>query len=301
MMRYFNILIAVFILGSNVYSQTDTLSEFFSFTDATLIPSPNGGYVSGTNGYLDEEKLQAFFPSAPAGLIGVWVWFGGKSLPAAGTTARACLKIRDLDETPVSGAPYIKGPSATLDSAFILLSDIDTGSVYPAGLNWIPLTLPLLVTKSFVAGISFSEFLADTAAALAIKSTLPDSIFIGGRSWEKWDGEFYRVIDSWGFDTDFAIFPVIDTTFNGLNKLNRIALTAFPNPSTDFLNLSFPVLNDGGTITIYDSTGRICGTWKQPAKATSAVIPANNLAGGNYVVVISGRNSWGSLPVSIIH
>ena len=104
-MRYF-IFLGFLVFAQNVIAQTDTIIDFFQSNGATLIESPNGGFVSGTNGYGDSEKLQAFYPLRSESVLGAFIWFGSKTYNSLDIQSRLCLKVKNIDTSETNSAIY---------------------------------------------------------------------------------------------------------------------------------------------------------------------------------------------------
>jgi len=69
-MKFKSLLIALLIFSAaKAQIVNDTIGYSTKFD--TLYESPNGGFVSGKNGYGDREKLQIYFPAPkPYSIIG---------------------------------------------------------------------------------------------------------------------------------------------------------------------------------------------------------------------------------------
>lgn len=230
MKRMKALLFILLIMRFCLAAQTDTLNGFFPPGGQQLIPSPNGGYVSGMNGFGDEEKLQLFFSLPQAySLTGALLDIGFRS-PNPNSESFLCLKIKQVDTTISALPPFIIGPSSTIDSIFYPLADIPA-----SGLVYIPFNQPVLVTQPYALGISFEQIQAgDSIAVFSTANGVPETI---GLSWEKWNNRYFRIIDTWELSIDFAMFPVIDTTLNKLLPLGQkhTPVAVYPNPASDYL------------------------------------------------------------------
>lgn len=230
MKRMKALLFILLFIRFSLAAQTDTLNGFFPLGGQQLIASPNGGYVSGMNGFGDEEKLQLFFNQTQAySLTGAILDIGFRS-PNPNSESFLCLKIKQIDTTVIALPPFIIGPSLTIDSIFYPLADIPE-----SGLIYIPFNQPVLVTQPYALGISFEQMQAgDSIAVFSTANGVPETI---GLSWEKWNNRYFRIIDTWELSIDFAIFPVIDTTLNKMLPMGHehINVAVYPNPASDFL------------------------------------------------------------------
>jgi hypothetical protein len=287
----------VFIL-SNFFAKaqvgTDTLSDFFNFPSAQLIPSPNGGFVTGTNGFRDSEKLQAFYPNRPYSVLGAWIWIGTKTLPTT-VVSNTCLKLRKLDITPRNNPPFIAGIKSTIDSAFFDLSNLNASANMVEGMNWMPFQQPVLVNAPYAIGLTFdSPITIDSLRPeYAVMHSADDSIALTGRSWERWNGTFKRIVDSWGLDIDLAIFPVIDTTLTAITELQTSNPRIFPNPANENITIRFNKTGEFDKLSMYDGRGRLISTnGLSPDEASYSVI-TSGLSNGNYVICCEGKQTRG--------
>jgi hypothetical protein len=300
-----NILIffALGICTLGVRAQTDTLDQFWKqAADTGIIVSPNGGWVSGTNGYGDREKHQAFFNTRTYSVLGAIVWIARLDTPSGNPeNSRTWLKLKRLDITTTTTAPFIRGPRETIDSVAFPLSTLQAGDSPETGFNWLPFPTPVLVNQPYTMGLTvFEEIQNDT---LALMHSEPDSVSAAGRSWELYNGRFRRMIDSWGLNIDFAIFPVIDTTLNATNSpASAFDLTLFPNPTQSVLHLTgFPdSSNDAYDVSLYSADGRHLRNQKLQHNSGTLTLSVDDLTPGIYLIKLSNGKAWGVKPF-IIH
>ena len=243
----------------NLQAQTDTLFSFFNPNGATLIESPNGGYLSGTNGYGDTEKLQLFFPQTPMSVLGVLCWTGLASNISEDPNSAVVFRIRSFDSTAASSSlPF--GPAATLDSSIVNLSDLQTNGSFPDNLQLISFNQPVLVTGPYLAGFSLERIAQNNQSftdTFAVYTTAADSARQIGYSWEKWDGEYKQIVSTWGINIDLAIFPIVDTTLNSNKSIDIEPLRIYPNPADDHFNVTNLLLNEKYQLGIRDIYGRL--------------------------------------------
>lgn len=303
--RFLLFLLIVSVSGNAQGIATDTVIDFFNSNGATLIASPNGGYMSGTNGYGDSEKLQAFFPLRSYSVLGAFIWTGKKTWNSGDINSRICLKVKSFDTTSTSTYPYFKGISSTLDSVYVSLSDIDTGSSFTNNLQYIAFNTPVLVNSFYAIGINFDSLSRDNSGQLidsiAIYSSAMDSVSIEDMSWEKWNGDYKRISDTWGFNADFAIFPVIDTTLNAIEKSQFERLSIYPNPTADKLNIKLPKGNESFTLSVYSINGQLVLEKAVSAGSTILTVDVCELMNGFYTVRLKNERWTGVSPVIIQH
>jgi hypothetical protein len=303
-MRYF-LFLAFLVFSQNTIAQTDTIFNFFQSNGATLIASPNGGYVSGTNGYGDSEKLQAFFPLRSESVLGAFIWFGAKTYNSLDIQSRLCLKVKTFDTTETNTAPFFRGITNTIDSTWISMADVDTGLAFPNGLQYYSFSAPILVNSFYAIGLNFDSLARDSSGILldsvALFNSAIDSVSAVGMSWEKWNGNYKRIVDTWGFDLDFAIFPVIDTTLNSFNRIDIERLSIYPNPCAQSFHFNIPENKKHLSISIMSIDGRSMYNAVLPENQTACEINTTSYPTGYYVVKIQNE-SWVSVsPLIISH
>ena len=301
-MRYF-LFLASLVFSQNTIAQTDTIFDFFQSNGATLIVSPNGGYVSGTNGYGDSEKLQAFYPLRSESVLGAFIWFGSKTYNSLDLQSRLCLKVKSVDTSETNTAPFFRGITNTIDSTWISMADVDTGLTFPNGLQYFAFDSPVLVNSFYAIGLNFDSLARDTSGSLldsiALFNSAKDSVSAVGMSWEKWNGNYKRIVDTWGFDLDFAIFPVIDTTLNSLNRIDIEHLTIYPNPCAQSFSFNIPKNMKHLSISIMSIDGRLVYNDVLPENQTVFELNTTSFPTGYYVVKVQNE-SWMSISPVII-
>jgi len=302
-MRYIFISILL-LIGTFVAAQTDTLDNYFNASGATLVPSPNGGYLSGSNGYNDSEKLQSFFPIGTYSILGVISWNGKVVSQSNESNSKVCFKVKTLDTSAVSTFPFFKGPTNTIDSVFINIDQLQEGSSFPQDVQFIPFINPVLVTGPYLIGFSLDSLYRTSEGALidsfAVMTTAIDSEFVTGYSWEKWNGLYKRIVDSWGLELDFALFPVIDTTLNYIDKNIKInRLTAYPNPTELGITIQCDKNNTYQLAELHDLRGNL--VWKQKITPylSSHKFEFIDIPTGLYSLRLSGNQSIGVCPIMI--
>ncbi|MFM2286404.1 MAG: hypothetical protein RLZZ543_1901 [Bacteroidota bacterium] len=307
-MRSIRLFLLLLIISVSVNAQgiaTDTVIDFFNSNGATLIASPNGGYMSGTNGYGDSEKLQAFFPLRSYSLLGAFVWTGKKTWNSGDLNSRICLKVKAFDTTSTSTYPYFKGISNTLDSVYVSLSDIDTGSSFANNLQYIAFDTPVLVNSFYAVGINFDSLSRDSSGhlidSIAIYSTAMDSASIEDMSWEKWNGDYKRISDTWGFNADFAIFPVIDTTLTAIEKTQLERILIYPNPTADKLNIKLPNGFDSFMLSVYAINGQLVLEKAISSENAILTMDVSELMNGFYTLRLKNERWTGVSPIIIQH
>lgn len=285
------------------WAQTDTLISFFNPMGETLIESPNGGFLSGSNGFQDSEKLQSFFPSGNYSILGLLVWNGYVVNNSQDTTSVVSFKIRDLDTTATSTFPFFRGPGETIDSVNIRIENLEESSSFENGLNYVAFNSPVLVTSPYLAGFNLDGLYRNEAGevidSFAVRSTAIDSAQLAGFSWEKWNGVYKRIIDSWGVDVDFAIFPVIDTNLDKLSNLKMNSLTAYPNPCKDYVTVLLEENGKYESALLVNMNGQIVGQYDIDGISGDYTISLPDLSSGLYTIRLIGKMNYAVSPIII--
>jgi hypothetical protein len=303
-MRYF-LFLSFLVFSQNANAQTDTIINFFQSNGATLIESPNGGYVSGTNGYGDSEKLQAFYPLRSESVLGAFIWFGSKAYNSLDLQSRLCLKVKNIDTSETNTAPFFRGITNTIDSTWISMADVDTGLTFPNGLQYFSFDSPVLVNSFYAIGLNFDSLARDSSGSLldsiALFNSAKDSVSAVGMSWEKWNGNYKRIVDTWGFDLDFAIFPVIDTTLNSLNRIDIERLNIYPNPCNQSFSFNIPANRKQLWVSILSIDGRLISNAILAENQTVFELNTTSFPAGYYVVKVQNENWMSVSPLIISH
>jgi hypothetical protein len=303
-MLRFLLLLGLLSSSLNILSQTDTLNNYFNPIGGALIPSPNGGFVSGSNGYADSEKLQSFFPVGTYSILGVLSWNGQAVHQSSNEDSKVCFMIKNLDTSAVSTFPYFKGPTYTIDSTYISISELITNSNYPEGLQYVPFSEPVLITGPYLVGFNIDSLAKDSEGELidsfSVYSSAIDSQFVSGYSWEKWNGLYKRIVDSWGFEIDLGIFPVIDTNLNSISQnLKLQKLTVYPNPANDQITIVCDKNNTYYKAELYDLRGKLVMQTNLSTYSNNHTILLSNIAPGLYTIRLSGNQTLGISPLII--
>jgi hypothetical protein len=300
-MRYF-LFLGFLVFAQYINAQTDTIIDFFQSNGATLIESPNGGYVSGTNGYGDSEKLQAFYPFQSESVLGAFIWFGSKTYNSLDVQSRLCLKVKTVDTSETNTAPFFRGITNTIDSTWISMADVDTGLTFPNDLQYFSFDSPVLVKSFYAIGLNFDSLARDTSGNLldsvALFNSAKDSVSAVGMSWEKWNGNYKRIIDTWGFDLDFAIFPVIDTTLNLVHNVNNLDFDIFPNPTSNYFQIQAK-LAVNSSVELIDFYGKVILKQYVEAACDKLTIDLNSIRSGYYLVKITNPKQIGIRPLFV--
>jgi hypothetical protein len=185
------------------------------------------------------------------------------------------------------------------------MADVDTGLIFPNGLQYFAFDSPVLVNSFYAIGLNFDSLARDTSGSLldsvALFNSAKDSVSAVGMSWEKWNGNYKRIVDTWGFDLSFAIFPIIDTTLNSLNKIDIEHLSIYPNPCAQSFRFNIPENKKHLSISIMGIGGQLVYNAALPENLSVFELNTTTFPMGYYVVKIQNE-SWMSVsPVIITH
>ncbi len=296
----FKLLIAALLLFSGINAQI--ANDTIGFTDKTdtLYASPNGGFVSGKNGYGDREKLQVYFPAAkPYSIIGCIFLTGFKSSPSLNPDSKACVKVKRFDATSTTTAPFSVGPKETKDSVFINFNNINTSPNIENSITTVLYTNPILVSSGYTIGINFDSLAVEDS--LALYTTKDDSAFIYGRSWEFWNNRYQRIADTWGLNVDLGIFPIIDTLLTGIQILPTIKASVFPLPAKELVTINLQESIENASILILDMQGRLVLAEDHSQNQSVFQINTSAFTSGKYIIRINGKEKMAVAPLIIMH
>ena len=298
-MKY-KLLIALFLFFSGIKAQI--ANDTIGFTDKadTLYASPNGGFVSGKNGYGDREKLQVYFPAPkPYSIIGCIFLTGYKSATSLNPNSRACLKVKRFDATTTTTAPFAIGPKETKDSVFVNFNAINSGATIGNSVTSLFFSNPILVNTGYTIGLNFDSLAVEDS--LALYTTRDDSAKVYGRSWEFWNNRYQRIADTWGLNIDLGIFPIIDTLLTGIEILPSIQSKVFPLPANDYITISLEESIENASILILDMQGKMVYSQMNIQKSNVFQVNTAAMPSGKYIIRINGKEKMAVAPLIIIH
>lgn len=246
--------------------ESDTLFCHFDSTAVftyTLYTSPNGGYLSGGNGYGDLEIAQKFGQAPSGDTVGtecavgadhqlneVVVYFGAKRV--GNPNDSVYINVYDVDHS--NG-----GPGALLGRSFsIRLNYIDTSSATETYMDFL-MQLPVVFSDSFFLSVVFPHGAGDTVGVMTSTNGEAQSSKL---CWvQNGAGAWFPISDLRTLDVDAAIFPVVGDVTIGIAEVSPALarVKAFPNPARHtttleyFLKQPVPRLQ----FSIADLSGRI--------------------------------------------
>lgn len=286
------------IVSNPTIQATDTLfGDFFSGTPAiyqsqSIMP----GYASGNNTFGDLAKVQVFSLDTISAVEGAIIWMGYKNHTSGNPNSNVNINLYDLKSTATGqGATALKlSPDSIIRTKSVLLSDIDTSSVYENGANVVIFDTPAYFDTLFAIGFDFSGLnQGDTIACYTTTNGDADST---ESAWEQVaDSSWFTMLRNWGLDIDFAIFPIIDGTLTSINTKPVYNTIIYPNPAIDVVTIAVTG-NKPLNIGIIDSNGKAIASYNN----VSSHISVNGMAKGIYYIVVDSGQRRGYAQKFII-
>lgn len=273
--------------------------------DYVMIPSDNGGYVLGSNGWNDKCKCEQFKVSYYYHIEGAIYWFGYKRADSLGLIR---FVIWDMDS--VKGTTYDStdtiNPIHTNQSCpgtlYVAITDtiknVDTSSNQSQA-HIVMFPFPVLVMSDYCLGFDMTNIGADSIAMVSTNKGQ------GGNQqlvWEQWssNNRWYTLQgaqwDSSTLDIDAMIFPIIDNTVGCVENgefISGVKLSqSYPNPNPGECTISyeFATPQSSASIRILDMQGKQVFYSEELDKSQGIhqqVINVSNLTNGTYFYVLS--------------
>lgn len=285
-------------VNNTVQQATDTLfGQFFNGTPALYKSQPLfPGYASGNNAFGDLAKVQVYNVSNICAVEGVIMWAGYKNQASGDVNSSINFNLYDLKSTATGqGATALKlSPDSIIRTKAVSLASIDTSSTFENGANVILFDSPAYFDTLFAVGFDFAALtLGDTIACYTTTNADADS---SENSWEQVaDSSWSTMLNNWGLDVDFAIFPIIDGTATSINTMLVQPIKIWPNPATDVVNITTKG-NNPINISIIDNMGKMVSTYNN----ISTSISVNGLPAGLYYLIITSGHKAGYAQKLII-
>ncbi|MCX7743775.1 MAG: T9SS type A sorting domain-containing protein [Flavobacteriales bacterium] len=277
---------------------TDTLDSHFDSVTITLYAAPVGGFASGNSGYGEKAKIQEFDVDSSYTVEGFLFWFGYKAIQSSPNDSSAIdFVFYNLDSTANINGIGRFVPKTILEKKKVLLANIDTSVNFSTGIN-IWMVTPRIVYQNYGVGIRLDKVhIKDTIALYSSSNGDPP---IPSLSWEYWQGSWNTMLNNWGLDIDFAIFPLVDLTNLSLDNtafIQGLKVKAYPNPVNDllfvdFINTELSELS----FTLYDMHGKTVFTKNAGIFSPGSYqqfINVNNIPSGNYILLITNQYNQG--------
>jgi hypothetical protein len=288
----------VFFLIHGLSAQVSTLDTVFGnfkTIDTSTYLSPNGGFVSGNNGYGDQEKMQTYPFKSNRALIGALVWYSRVELNSSDDNSKIGIRLRKVDSTAVNKPWSIKGPDTIIYEKYHTLNNIITGTNLFNSLTYYPFDYYLFPPPAFSVGIAFDSLsVGDTLACQSTKDTVG---ILFRKSWEMWGNEIGTIYDNWGLNIDLAIFPVFDTSlvFSNGKPIETGFVNVFPNPTQQHLNIQASFQFDW--IQLIDILGRPVLTTEINPSTIYQIQNLSTLSNGSYILVLGYKDQLKSTQI----
>ena len=277
---------------------TDTLDEHFDSATVTLYASPNGGFVGGNTGFGERTRAQEFDVDTIHYYVdGFIYWFGYKDHQSA-LSDSSLLKLRFWSNnlSVTIGSQTRLAPGTQFDSTSLYLQDMTADTLFAGGANVWMLTVPKLVIANYSVGFSMEKLhFKDTISVMMSSDGDPPISYL---SWERWNNSWDLILNTWGLDADYAIFPLINSNTTSIENepfVQGIKYTIYPNPSVDWMNVEMDVQQKGEySIYVHDLHGRLIKSHNvgqlDPGRVSTS-LEVFDLASGNYILTLTnGKN-----------
>ncbi len=272
---------------------SDTLDDHFDSATVTLYASPNGGFVGGNSGFGESAKAQEFdVDTIDYYVEGFIYWFGYKAMESLPTdNSKLILRFWNNNYSATVGSGTRLIPYTVFDSTDLYIDSLIADTLFTGGANVWMIT-PHLVSNNYSVGFTM-EYLhyKDTISLMMSTDGDPPVSFM---SWEKWNGSWNLILNTWGLDSDFGIFPLVDmntASIDGDLFIEGLKYTLYPNPASDWMNIDMEVENDDEYIvTMHDLSGRLIKTQNLGylyKGRVSTSLEVFDLPSGNYILSIS--------------
>lgn len=285
---------------------SDTLDSHFSNATATLYAAPTGGFASGNSGYGEKAKIQEFDVDSSYTVEGFLFWFGYKKIQSNPNDSSAVDFIfYNMDSTANINGIGRFVPKTIFEQKEVLLNEIDTSINFSAGINvWtIP---PRIVYQNYGVGIRLEKVHFNDTIAL-YSSTNGDPP-IPSLSWEFWQGSWNTMLNNWGLNIDFAVFPLVDLTnlsLDDITVIHGIKAKVYPNPTSRLLHIDY-IISDLSelTLNLYDMHGNCVFTMNAGAFNPGnyqQTIEVSSIPSGNYILLITNQYNRGMAQRIVIN
>jgi len=297
---------------------TDTITAGLDWTNTAnptmyTVAAPYGGFLVGTNGYLDRQKVQVYDPGTPVTVYGAIYWFGSKTV----TTANSIVKMRvyHIDGMGVSTTSATTTtadtpcPNTTYVSDNVPLANVDT-SLSLSGAYIHTFSAAQFCAGQFGVGFDVTGVQYANGDTLGLVSSTAGEVSPNINSdynWEQWDpnNDWHSIASAWTDANqqplliELAIFPIVEMN-TGVNEtpfVNGVKLGfAGPNPTSDNTVVKYDLAKDANnvTLTILDAQGKVVSRETRKNQAAGAYtydVNGLNLAAGTYFVQLQADNS----------
>ncbi|MCA6363009.1 MAG: T9SS type A sorting domain-containing protein [Bacteroidetes bacterium] len=296
--------------ATQMVASTDTIGAGFDWSTGTAViysvgVANGGGFVTGTNGYGDKQKVQVFDPGQPVVVNGAIYWFGAKTVTTSNSVVN--MRIYAIDAlgnsttSPTSTSFDTPCPGTAIVSDAVPLSQVDTSTSLTSAYVHTFSTTPYL-GGAFGVGFDISNVQFASGDTLGLVSTSDGEFAQDDYNWEQWsDNNWFSFASaaSWEAKFELGIFPIVElgtgvqeTPFINGAKLGIVSA----NPFTDLAQVSYSLSNETKNVTLMllDATGKVVQTTHlgdQPAGQYLHNIEGANLAAGVYYLALNAGSA----------
>lgn len=279
----------------NFYQQTGWAPTLYTSVDANQVPN---GFVAGNNAYGDKQKTQAFAELHPGNAHKVEaaiLWIGLKRFNSGNNNAKVVVRVHQLNGNgTLDGGPTSTAPGTVLATADLLLSNIDTSGFNPAIVNFSPAPI-INANQNYAISLDVSTLANGDTVALVTSSA--GEVLTPEQSFEQWSSNaWYSMLAGWGIDLTMFMEVAIDNNTTSVAELaqNEMLLNAFPNPTSNFVSISYSLGKESNVIiNIADITGKVVASINEGTKAMGSYITHFNtseLSAGTYFYSVVTEN-----------
>lgn len=273
----------------------DSLSNISGTSTATVYGAQDGngdfaGYISGTNTYNDNAKVDKF-TGIPTGykITGGLIAFGR----AYTTNNTRKVTAAVWDATGTAGAP-----GSELVSKDILINSITEGVLTPVTFNTTPNAPTTLYFGIRWTGLTSSDSIA--------VYTNTDGDSNPNTAWERFSDNVWHAYDeqaSWGLSVSHYMFPILcPTTPAGVEEeTNWEGISVYPNPTGGNINVFIKLkISDDVSIRVFNPMGQLIDSNKTANTLGGTYnFDLSSHANGMYFVEVSAGNTSKTLKVIV--
>jgi len=274
-----------------------------------MIPSDNGGYVLGTNGWNDKCKCQQFKVSYYYHIEGAIYWFGYKRADSSGLIRFVIWNMDSVNGTTYDATDTLNqihtgqiSPGTLFVAVTDTIKNVDTSSVMGQA-HIVMFPFPVLVTSDYCLGFDITNSGGDSIALVSTNKGQGGNLQL---VWEQWssNSRWYTLQgaqwDSCSLDIDTMIFPIIDNTVGCVEHgdfVSGIKMSqSYPNPNPGQCMISYELESpqnkvslmilgmDGKQVFYTEALEKTKGIHQQ-------MFDVSHLANGTYFYVISAGSA----------
>lgn len=276
-----------------ITTQTNNSVTINTASPCNTVTNAFGGYVNGSNCWLDTEKANYFAgttysnvvvsPSITAVAVG---FFKQGNFGTSGSTSTVAVNF--YAGTMASGPTGPSLASATASLSQIIAAQTSTVPFFTYTFTLAsPVALPL---GGFFAAITTPTASGDTVVVLNQGSSSPSNL-----GWERESDNLWYNMTVWGagYKANLAFYPVIcgSNITTGISKNLGLSkdVSIMPNPSTGLVNVAITLPNSQDlSLTVTNALGQVIVNNKYNSVMNEVVsLDLTNQSNGVYFVTVS--------------